>query len=195
MQVKIQSPDGDILAFARYRSASDAKFFNSAMQTSSARARRARRPLQPPLGTNARRSPLAAAGSSVVAHVVEGFALCATSMHPEGYWQWSEHVIGRERDARSPSLGSIVVEAEVSGFLPLSGLGRLIGDPVAPVGRDRSFGRWIASLPARLWFAMQRARARARARAEWEAIDDRTLRDIGVSRREIPRAQRHPRWT
>src|SRR5258708_36443038 len=89
MHAKIQSPDGDILASARYRRASEGKLFDSAIQTPGARARGDRRPIQPPPGTNARRSSLAAAGSSVVAHVDEGFALCATSMHAEGYWQWS----------------------------------------------------------------------------------------------------------
>jgi uncharacterized protein YjiS (DUF1127 family) len=213
MHAKIQSPDGDILASARYRRASEGKLFNSAIQTPGARARRDRRPIPPPPGTNARRSSLAAAGSSVVAHVVEGFALCATSMHPEGYWQWSEQLNRhdssfepphrRDRDARSPSPGSSTLEAEIFGFLPLSGLGRLIGDPDAPADMDRSdagspefptFGRWIASIPGKLWSGFLHARARARARAEWETLDDRTLRDIGVSRHEIPRAVRHPRW-
>lgn len=44
---------------------------------------------------------------------------------------------------------------------------------------------WSTSWPARLWSWMLRAYQAKRARAALEALDDRMLRDIGVSRHEI----------
>lgn len=49
---------------------------------------------------------------------------------------------------------------------------------------------WIKYLPVRLWARMLRAYRARRARASLEALDDRTLRDIGVSRREIEQLAR-----
>lgn len=128
MHFEIRSTDGDIVALVRYLSAREGEFFNSDRYGPRAARQRARRPIQPPPGTRAGRSSLSAAGSSVMAHIVQGFALCATSMHPEGYWQWSKHL---------------------NGYEPL---------------------------------------------IEWERMDDRTLRDIGVSRHAAYRRARHPRW-
>ena len=52
----------------------------------------------------------------------------------------------------------------------------------------KSWGRWtssIVSMVVKLWFRMARKREIRRMRAAWATIDDRTLRDIGVSRLEI----------
>jgi uncharacterized protein YjiS (DUF1127 family) len=43
----------------------------------------------------------------------------------------------------------------------------------------------ITSIIAELWSRMLRERESRRIRAAWETIDDRTLKDIGVSRYEI----------
>ena len=43
----------------------------------------------------------------------------------------------------------------------------------------------IASVVAELWSRMHRERKIRRIRAAWEMIDDRTLKDIGISRYEI----------
>src|SRR6185312_10238000 len=44
---------------------------------------------------------------------------------------------------------------------------------------------WIKHLPVRLWARLLRAYRARRARASLEALDDRILRDIGVSRHEM----------
>jgi uncharacterized protein YjiS (DUF1127 family) len=43
----------------------------------------------------------------------------------------------------------------------------------------------IASIVAKLWSRMLREREIRRIRAAWETVDDRTLKDIGISRYEI----------
>ena len=51
-----------------------------------------------------------------------------------------------------------------------------------------SWYRWmgmIIPMLVRLWSIVSRKRELARIRAAWETIDDRMLRDIGVSRYEI----------
>jgi uncharacterized protein YjiS (DUF1127 family) len=51
----------------------------------------------------------------------------------------------------------------------------------------------IASVVAGLWRRILREREVRRIRAGWERVDDRTLRDIGISRHEIEYA-RDPRY-
>jgi uncharacterized protein YjiS (DUF1127 family) len=61
------------------------------------------------------------------------------------------------------------------------------------------FARWracinsIASIVAELWSRMRRERQIRRIGAAWGTIDDRTLKDIGISRYEIEYA-RDPRY-
>ena len=52
----------------------------------------------------------------------------------------------------------------------------------------------IASVVARLLSRMLREREIRRIRASWEAIDDRTLRDIGISRYEVEYAGDPRHW-
>ena len=57
--------------------------------------------------------------------------------------------------------------------------------------------RWITSVAsffAELWSRIRHAREIRRIRAVWETIDDRTLRDIGVSRYEIEYAREERHW-
>jgi uncharacterized protein YjiS (DUF1127 family) len=59
---------------------------------------------------------------------------------------------------------------------------------------DRPVRRaWLASLPATLWSRLLRARRVRKARADLKALDDRMLRDIGVSRLNIERVARQER--
>jgi uncharacterized protein YjiS (DUF1127 family) len=46
-----------------------------------------------------------------------------------------------------------------------------------------------------LWSRMLRGREIRRIRASWEAIDDRTLKDIGISRYEIEYARDPRHWS
>jgi uncharacterized protein YjiS (DUF1127 family) len=51
----------------------------------------------------------------------------------------------------------------------------------------KGWGRWIGlitSIVAELWLRMAREREIRRMRKAWTTIDDRTLRDIGISRWE-----------
>lgn len=212
MRFETLSPDRDIAA-ARHPRARGNRFFNPTGRQSGTPSPRARRPIQPPPGTRDWARPFSAGASSLMAHIVEGFALCATSLNPEGYWQWHEHANSHDPliepprrripQARSRDPMARMAEADISGFLPLSGLVRTAADTIKPRKIDRAtsgasdfstFWRWVASIPRKLRSGFLRARARARTRAEWEAMDDRTLRDIGVSRRQVDPAARHPRW-
>jgi uncharacterized protein YjiS (DUF1127 family) len=63
----------------------------------------------------------------------------------------------------------------------------------------RHWGRWISlitAIVAELWLLMAREREIRRMRAAWTVIDDRTLRDIGVSRWEMAYAEvrQAPGW-
>jgi uncharacterized protein YjiS (DUF1127 family) len=52
----------------------------------------------------------------------------------------------------------------------------------------------IASVVAKLWSRMIRERKSRRIRAAWEAVDDRTLKDIGISRYEIEYGRDPQHW-
>lgn len=64
---------------------------------------------------------------------------------------------------------------------------------LAPIKLGR-WGRWISSIVVELWLRMAREREIRRMRTAWATIDDRTLRDIGVSRWEMayPEVRRAP---
>jgi uncharacterized protein YjiS (DUF1127 family) len=53
----------------------------------------------------------------------------------------------------------------------------------------------IASIVAELWSRMLREREIRGIRAAWETIDDRTLRDIGISRYQIEYARDVRHWS
>jgi len=53
--------------------------------------------------------------------------------------------------------------------------------------------RWLASAYARVTRAMAKRRRQRRAIAELERLDDRLLKDIGISRSEIPYVVGHGR--
>jgi uncharacterized protein YjiS (DUF1127 family) len=72
---------------------------------------------------------------------------------------------------------------------PVADRGDLSDRPVAPAARaGRSIPAWIASLgslPGLLWRRLRREREMWQNLAELETLDDRTLKDIGLSRCEI----------
>jgi len=53
----------------------------------------------------------------------------------------------------------------------------------------------ITSILAGIWSKLLRQRETRRIKAAWEMIDDRTLRDIGISRNEIERARDARHWS
>jgi uncharacterized protein YjiS (DUF1127 family) len=53
----------------------------------------------------------------------------------------------------------------------------------------------IASMVAKLWSRMLRERELRRIRAAWETVDDRTLKDIGISRYEIEYGRDPRHWS
>ena len=53
----------------------------------------------------------------------------------------------------------------------------------------------ITSILAGIWSKILRQRETRRIKAAWEMIDDRTLRDIGISRNEIERARDARHWS
>jgi uncharacterized protein YjiS (DUF1127 family) len=52
----------------------------------------------------------------------------------------------------------------------------------------------VTSILAGLWSRMRHNREIRRIRAAWDTIDDRTLKDIGVSRYELERARNRRYW-
>jgi uncharacterized protein YjiS (DUF1127 family) len=52
----------------------------------------------------------------------------------------------------------------------------------------------LASLPGALWSRVLRDRERRRIGTAWDFVDDRTLRDIGVSRHDIELLGGEHRW-
>ena len=99
----------------------------------------------------------------------------ACTLRPEFFEAASEHPLLRCRVRDRGTAG--LVEIGVADF----------------AGRRR----WITSLTsffAELWLIIRHTREIRRIRAVWETIDDRTLRDIGVSRYEIEYATETRHW-
>ena len=66
-----------------------------------------------------------------------------------------------------------------------------VGFGLPPIKLGR-WGRWISlitAIVAERWLRMAREREIRRMRTAWATIDDRTLRDIGVSRWEMEYAE------
>jgi uncharacterized protein YjiS (DUF1127 family) len=63
---------------------------------------------------------------------------------------------------------------------------------VPPWGSSR-WTSWLLSLPARLWSKLAEAHENRRSTAALEALDDRTLKDMGLTRNEIHHVVRYGR--
>jgi uncharacterized protein YjiS (DUF1127 family) len=123
--------------------------------------------------------------SLVIDHVIEGFALSDTTLHPEVFLATSEQA-KRERESRKRRSEP----RSQSGRSTVCGTGTCGAVASLETARGDVAGRrtWITSITssfAGLWSKMLREREIRHIRAAWETIDDRTLKDIGISRYEI----------
>lgn len=112
----------------------------------------------------------AAAVSLLTACLIKGFALSAAAMHPE-FLRLPSDYPSQDDTARDHLSGQRAETArtDLAGRRP-----------------------WITSITsffAELWSGMLRRREIRRLRAAWESLDDRTLKDIGISRHEIEYAR------
>ena len=80
------------------------------------------------------------------------------------------------------------VDPVATAFVPRDGRGTATAAPTRFGGWRRWVGS-IASIVARLWPRVLRERQFGRVRAAWRTIDDRTLKDIGMSRIEFEYAK------
>jgi uncharacterized protein YjiS (DUF1127 family) len=124
---------------------------------------------------NPRGRRAAAVRSWLIDAAIEGLALSAATLHRE-FFRWGEHAHRRDL-----------------------GKDRLDGPDADTAPADFAVWRvWInstASIVAELWSRMRREREIRRISAAWEAIDDRTLKDIGISRCEIEYARDARLWS
>jgi len=118
----------------------------------------------------------AAVMSLLIDHILGGFALAATTLHREFWWRTSEYPSRRGPAKDRPSAR------------------RADTAPTIFAGRSA----WITSITSiltELRSRMLREREIRRIRAAWETIDDRTLKDIGISRCEIEYARDPRHWS
>ncbi|MBV8650006.1 MAG: hypothetical protein JO255_00985 [Alphaproteobacteria bacterium] len=151
---------------------------------------------------------VASALSWLSAQVVEGFALSAAVTHSEFIWPLGDSdpadgMLGGpiEEVGTDRSRASVHAEQEVVTYLPLHGARQIqptIGG--APVrrdtdadlsrvnlssGSDPSWSQWTISILAALRSRVLHRREVTRMKTAWQAIDDRTLKDIGLSRYDV----------
>jgi len=118
----------------------------------------------------------AAVMSLVIDHIFVGFALAATTLHREFWWRAREYPSRRSPAKDCPS-------ARRADTAPTNFAGR------------RASTTSITSILTELWSRMLREREIRRIRAAWETIDDRTLKDIGISRFEIEYSTDARHWS
>jgi uncharacterized protein YjiS (DUF1127 family) len=119
---------------------------------------------------------VAAVKSWVIDHIIEGFALPATTLPADFLWPAGKHT-------HRPDLGK-----------------DRPGGRRADIARTDFAGRraWITSITSirtELRSRTLRQREIRRFKAAWETIDDRTLKDIGISRCEIEYAGDPRHWS
>jgi uncharacterized protein YjiS (DUF1127 family) len=137
------------------------------------------------------RRAIGAAISSVRDCAAEGFALHVTSLHPEIFWTHrddDDHAF-KQSQFEQPQRRQTVMRPSFERDDPtaLMSMGT-----VPPWGSSRGSGG-LFSLPARLWSKLLEANEQRRATAALEALDDRTLKDMGLSRNEIHHVVKHGR--
>ena len=137
------------------------------------------------------RRSIGAAISSVMDCAVEGFALHVTSLHPEIFWTHREnedHAF-EQSQFEQPQRRQAVMRPSFERDDPTSLMSM---GTVPPWGSSR-WSAGLFSLPARLWSKLMEANEQRRATAALEALDDRTLKDMGLSRNEIHHVVKHGR--
>jgi uncharacterized protein YjiS (DUF1127 family) len=144
------------------------------------------------------RHAIAKAIASAMGGVVEGYALQATALHPQ-FWPLLEEGSradppqeDRRNESHLPirSLGRSQTAMKVSSFEPHETMQWVSPRAVPEEGAAGWLDR-IGSLPRRLWSWIREAHEHRRDAEALEALDDRTLKDMGVSRAEIGYLVRH----
>jgi uncharacterized protein YjiS (DUF1127 family) len=125
----------------------------------------------------------------VMDHLIEGFALSATTLHPEVFLASSEQARGEgESRKRRSEPRAQCGRSTVCG----AGTCSAVAGPETAQSDIAGRGIWmtpITSFFAEIWSKMLREREIRHISAAWDRIDDRTLRDIGISRYEIDYAK------
>lgn len=120
--------------------------------------------------------------SPVVEWLIKGFALSTAAGSPE-FFPLTDNRAGSRGEARKsrpePWLesGRSVVRGGTTA--------RNVSRRLETVRTDAAHGRIFIAIVAEMWSSVRRWHERRRIREAWETIDDRTLRDIGLSRCEM----------
>jgi uncharacterized protein YjiS (DUF1127 family) len=147
-------------------------------------------------------SSIGAALCWLSSQIVEGLAMSAAVTHSEFIWPLGEHLDdGSESSGRSHVPHRLPGKHEVVTYRPLRGVRQIqpavggtvgIGAP-QPVGAaadvasgsELSWSQWTTSFLSGLRSKALHRRRVKRMRTDWQAIDDRTLKDIGLSRYDV----------
>jgi uncharacterized protein YjiS (DUF1127 family) len=142
-------------------------------------------------GPSTWRRAIAAAMSRMTTALVEGFALSAVAVDsefaslPTAQVGYDDPVEEFARQGRAEMHNSSPLSAPGQS----SAWGGVKPDDLARSGSEgTALPSWrarAASLPAKLWSSVRRQGRIRQMRVGWDATDDRTLRDIGLSRYEI----------
>jgi uncharacterized protein YjiS (DUF1127 family) len=152
---------------------------------------------------------IGAAFASVKDYTPEGLCLHAAALHPEFFWSPGEETDQADLIARTvrpaehdavpqdqramvtvkdlwPDEITQIVSWRTAEPLKLGQWGS--ADESLLQGGSPGWRPWLASIAARLWTRMREARERRRSIAALHALDDRTLKDIGLARHQIEHA-------
>jgi uncharacterized protein YjiS (DUF1127 family) len=129
---------------------------------------------------------------------VEGYALQATALHPQ-FWPLLEEGSRadppreeRRNERHHPIrlLHRSQTAVKVSSFEPHETMQWVSPRAIAEEGSARWLDR-MRSLPGKLWSWIREANEHRRDAEALEALDERTLKDMGISRGEIGYLVRH----
>lgn len=158
--------------------------------------------------------PVARFFSRMVEQLVNDFASGAAATHPEAYLMWldfnqADHSSAQRENewvAGKPAYGTFNIPAErrtemqasFSQSQPIAAnrLARLVEGFVeaAPVNREQAAKHfWLLSMTAAATAKIRQMRETRRGVAALHSMDDRMLRDIGISRYEIEQVSRYGR--
>ncbi|HVJ44044.1 MAG TPA: DUF1127 domain-containing protein [Dongiaceae bacterium] len=151
--------------------------------------------------------------SRMVEQLVNDFALAAAATHPEAFLmmssdsEYDDARYDRPAKSREDNWSNLHRQSENSAKqgsryrhemrtqskLPARiADGRKVAAP-APADSDAGWGGWVMSLASSLQSKFQDARQMRRDLAALQSLDDRMLKDIGVSRYDVERVVRHGR--
>lgn len=119
--------------------------------------------------------------SSLIEWLIQGFALSTAAASPE-FFLLTDNRAGSERETRE---GRPKSWSESGRSVVPSTTARDAGRRLETARTDAAHGRIFIAIVAEMWSSVRRWRERRRIREAWETIDDRTLRDIGLSRCEM----------